>query len=52
MSKQAENFKQLVKGNNIDSIIIAIRMLQNATKQELMEEYKVSTVEELAYKLK
>lgn len=51
MSRQAENFKNLVKGNPIGSIVTAINMLQNSTKQELMNEYKVSSVEELAFKL-
>lgn len=52
MSKQAENFKTLVKGNSINSIITAINMLRTSTKKELMDEYKVSSVEELAFKLK
>jgi hypothetical protein len=52
MSRQAENFKNLVKGNPISSIVTAINMLQNSTRNELMQEYKVSSVEELAFKLK
>ena len=49
MSKQSENFKKLVKGNPIGSITTAINMLQSS---ELMKEFGVSTVEELAFKLK
>lgn len=52
MSKQTENFKALVKGNPINMIVQAINMLQPKTKNELMQEYKVSTTEELAFKLK
>ena len=52
MSKQAENFKNLVKGNPISSIVTSINMLQNSTRNELIQEYKVSSVEELAFKLK
>lgn len=52
MSKQADNFKQLVKGNDINSIIRAIDMLQPKTKKELMEEYKVDNTEDLAKSLK
>lgn len=52
MSRQAENFKNLVKGNPVSSIITAINMLQNSTKQELMKEYNVSSVSELAIKLR
>ena len=52
MSRQAENFKNLVKGNPISSIVTAINMLQNSTRQELMKEYNTSSVEDLAFKLK
>ena len=52
MSRQAENFKNLVKGNPISSIVTAINMLQSSTRNELMKEYNVSSVEELAFKLK
>ena len=52
MSKKAENFKSLVKGNPVGSIVTAINMLQSSTRKELMDEYKVSSVEELAFKLK
>jgi hypothetical protein len=52
MSKQSENFKKLVKGNPIGSITTAVDMLQSSVKNELMEEFGVSTIEELAFKLK
>lgn len=52
MSKQAENFKNLVKGNPIGTIVTAINMLQPSTRKELMSEYKASSVEDLAIKLK
>lgn len=52
MSKQSENFKKLVKGNPIGSITTAINMLQSSVKNEHMKEFGVSTVEELAFKLK
>lgn len=51
MSKQSENFKNLVKGNPISSIVTAINMLQSSVRKELMEEYKVFSVKELATKL-
>lgn len=34
MSKKAENFKSLVKGNPIGSIVTAINMLQSSTRSE------------------
>ena len=52
MSKQIDNFKQLVKGNNIDTIVRAIDMLQPKAKKELMEEYKVDNTQDLAKLLK
>lgn len=52
MSKQTDNFKQLVKGNDINSIIRAIDMLQPKVKKELMEEYKVNNTQDLAKLLK
>lgn len=52
MSKKAENFKSLVKENPIGSIVNAINMLESSIRKELMDEYKVSSVEELAFKLK
>lgn len=51
MSKQSENFKKLVKGNSIGNIVTALKMLQNSTKNELLKEYNVSSIEELAFKL-
>ena len=52
MSKQAENFKNLVKGNSVSSITMALSMVQPSVRDELMKEFKVSTIEELAFKLK
>lgn len=52
MSKKTENFKSLVKGNPVGSIITAVNMLQPSVRKELMDEYKVYSVEELALKLK
>ena len=51
MSNQTENFKQLVKGNSINNIIIALNMAPKV-KEQLMKEYKVKSIEELAFKLK
>lgn len=51
MSKQAENFKNLVKGNSVSSITMALSMIQPSVRDELMKEFKVSTTEELAFKL-
>lgn len=51
MNRQAENFKNLVKGNPISSIVMAINMLQNSTRNELMKEYNVTSAEALAFKL-
>lgn len=45
------NFKNLVKGNSIPSIIRAIDFLQPSVKQSLMKEYNVDSVEALAFKL-
>lgn len=52
MSRQAENFKNLVKGNPIGSIVTAINMLQPSVRKEPIKEYGVSSVEELAIKLR
>ena len=52
MSKQAENFKNLVKVNSVSSITMALSMVQPSVRDELMKESKVSTTEELAFKLK
>lgn len=51
MSKQAENFKNLVKGNPVSSIITAINMLNPSVRRELMNEYNTSSVEDIATKL-
>lgn len=46
-----ENFKKLVKGNSIDNIIKALGMVQTYMLNELMEDYKCSSIEELAFHL-
>lgn len=46
-----ENFKRLVKGGNIDSIIKALNYWDPSLRAELMEEYHASSIEELAFKL-
>lgn len=51
MSKQAENFKSLVKGNPISSIVTALKMLKPSVRQELIAEFEVSAVDALAIKL-
>lgn len=51
MSTQATNFINLVKGNNIGSIITAIKMLKPSVRNELLKEFSVSDVKELALKL-
>ena len=51
MSKQAENFKNLVKGNYVSSLTMALSMVQSSVREELMKEFKVSTTEELDFKL-
>lgn len=51
MSNKTKNFKQLVKGNSINNIITALNMAPKI-KEELMREYKVNSIEELAFKLK
>lgn len=48
---QKENFKALVKGNSIDKIVKALGMVQTYMLNELMEDYKCSTIEELAFHL-
>lgn len=52
MSEQSENFKKVIKGYPIIFIYIAINALPPSVRSELMEEFGVSTVEELALKLK
>ena len=52
MSKQAKNFKNLVKGNSVSSITMALSMVKPSVRDELMKEFKVSTTEELVFKLK
>jgi hypothetical protein len=51
MYKQKENFKALVKGNSIDKICQALRMVHGCMVEELMNDYKCSTIEELAFHL-
>lgn len=51
MSKQAENFKNLVKGNPISSIVNGLKMLKSSVREELMKEYNASGVDALAIKL-
>lgn len=52
MSKESENFKKAIKGYHVTFIYVAINALPPSVKHELMEEFRVSTVEELALKLK
>lgn len=51
MSKQAQNFKELVKGNPVSNIITALNMVSSAVRSELMKEYNVNSVDALAIKL-
>lgn len=51
MSKQAENFKNLVKGNPLSSIIAALNIVSPTVKKELMTEFRASAIDELAIKL-
>lgn len=51
MTSQAENFRKLVKGNALSSIITALNMVASSVKQELMAEFKANSVDELAIKL-
>lgn len=51
MSEQAENFKNLVKGNPISSIKQALNILKPNVRKELMDEYGVTDVDALAIKL-
>lgn len=46
-----ENFKALVKGGSIDNIIKALNYWDNSLREELMQEYNASSIEELAFKL-
>ena len=51
MKTKTKNFKHLVKGNDINHIIQAIQLLLPKVREELMKEYKVASVTELAKKL-
>lgn len=51
MKTKTKNFKHLVKGNDINHIIQAIQLLLPKVREELMKEYKVTSVTELAKKL-
>lgn len=51
MSKQTENFKNLVKGNPVSSIIIALKIVKPSVREELMKEYGVKDIDALAIKL-
>lgn len=51
MTKQAQNFIELTKGNSVSQIISALKLVKQSVKNELMEHYNVSTIDELAFKL-
>lgn len=51
MTKQAQNFIGLVKGNSVSQIISALKLVKQSVKNELMEHYNVNTIDELAFKL-
>lgn len=44
-------FKRLVKGNDVSSIIQAIKYLQPKVRNKLMEEFNTTSIEDLAKKL-
>ena len=46
-----ENFKNLVKGGSVDNIIKALYYWDSNLREELMQEYNASSIEELALKL-
>lgn len=46
-----ENFKKLVKGNSITSIIMALNTLQYDVLESLKKEYNTNNIELLAFKL-
>lgn len=48
---QKENFKNLVRGNSVSSIIAALNFVNPSMKKELMNDYKATSVEDLARKL-
>lgn len=54
MSKQSiqkENFKNLVRGNSVSSIIAALNFANPSMKKELMDDYHATSIEDLARKL-
>lgn len=51
MSNQANNFKNLVKGNPISQIIMALNMVSSNVVEELKQEYNAKNIDELAIKL-
>lgn len=51
MSSQSNNFKSLVKGYPISQIIRALKMVSPPVRNELMQEYNVNNIEDLAVKM-
>ena len=51
MSNQANNFKNLVKGNPVSQIIRALNMVSSSVVEELKQEYNAKNIDELAIKL-
>ena len=51
MANPKENFKSICKGNSIATIVKALGYAQSGMVKELMEDYKCSSVEELAFHL-
>lgn len=50
-SNPKENFKSICKGNSISTIVKALGYAQSGMVKELMEDYKCSSFEELAFHL-
>jgi hypothetical protein len=51
MSKQATNFKQICKGGSVSTIHALLHHQSQSILDELMQEFKTDSYEELAVKL-
>lgn len=51
MTEQATNFKNVCKGGNVNTIHHLLHLLSQPVRDELMQEFKTDSYEELAYKL-
>lgn len=51
MTEQATNFKNICKGGNVNTIHHLLHLQSQPVRDELMQEFKTDSYEELAYRL-